>query len=380
MFKKIQSNLKITKEGETNIIESLYKYPKKDKGRQIPHYKNGGADPNQVYSADLLFMPNDKGYIYLLVCVDTITGITDAIPIKDKDAETVLNAFKTMFAKGVLPMPKWSIQVDDGGEFKSVVKKYFDEHGVLVRYGKVERSRQQAMAENRNKIIAKALFQKQVGQEILTKQTSTEWVDDVQLVLDSINEYEKEQYQINKKKADKREAQGKSLPYLDKNQPILAIGTKVRLKLVKPVGVLGEKLMGQFRATDIKWETTISTITNIILTPDQPIMYQVDKQTPAYTFNQMQVVDRNEKPPSQELLSKQKASMDAVQQTLDKAIPQVMVHAIEATKNTTSDELPKKKAKTKATNAYTPVPITTITPKQTTRAGRVTKSTTRLDL
>ena len=210
MFEKIQKELKVSKDGEKNVIEALYEQPKDDKGKQVPAYKRGGAEPRQVYSADLLTMPEDREYNYLLVVVDTITGETDAVPLKNKEAESVLKAFKDMFAKGTpLTMPKWSIQLDEGTEFKSVVKKYFKDNGVLIRYGKVDRSRQQALAENRNKIIAKALFQKQVGQEILTNETSTDWVDDVQkTVLDAINDYEKDKYKLEKQKRRKEITKG----------------------------------------------------------------------------------------------------------------------------------------------------------------------------
>ena len=40
----------------------------------------------------------------------------------------MLQALKDIFAKGTaLAMPKWSIHLDEGAEFKSVFKKYFEE-------------------------------------------------------------------------------------------------------------------------------------------------------------------------------------------------------------------------------------------------------------
>jgi len=372
MFKKIQKDLNLVKEGETNVIQALYEQPRKDKYKAIPSYKRGGAEPGQTYSADLLEMPEDKGFKYLLVVVDTITGLTDAAPLKTKDSENVLKGFKDIFTKGTpLSLPKWSIQVDPGSEFKSVVKKYFDDNGILVRVGKVDRSRHQAMAENRNKIIAKALFQKQVGQEILTNKVSVEWVDDIQTVIDAINDYEREKYKTEKKKEIAREKKnGIPLPYLQKGIAILEVGTKVRIKLDKPKGVLGEKLHGTFRATDIKWEPTIRTITNIILTPNQPVMYQVDKATTGYTRNQLQIVDAKEKQPPQELLSKQKESLQQATTQIENAIPQAMAKAVQQVQ-VNREEVPKKKPKNTITS-YKPIPITSIAPKSggETRSGR----------
>ena len=60
MFKNIQRNLQVSKEGEKKVIEALYEEPKRDQGKQIPPCKRGGAEPNQVYSADMFTMPEDK--------------------------------------------------------------------------------------------------------------------------------------------------------------------------------------------------------------------------------------------------------------------------------------------------------------------------------
>jgi hypothetical protein len=328
MFKRIQKSLKVAKEGETNVIEKLYEQPKKEKSQEMPHYKNNLTEPNSIYQADLLQMPEDKGYNYLLVVVDTITGITDAEPLKNKEAETTLAGFKKIFARSHLKLPASTLHVDPGPEFKSVVSDYFKEKGIMVRVGKVDRSRQQALAENRNKIIAKALFQKQVGQELVTKKPSTEWVDDVKKVIDAINEHEKEQYKKRREKIDKQLEKGPLLPILQAKVPILALDTKVRIKLDKPRGVLGEKLHGTFRATDIKWDPDVKTITNIILTPMQPVMYQVDRKKTAYTRQQLQVVEEDEKPVPKEILKKQQKEVQKAESSIEQAIPEVMDKAI----------------------------------------------------
>ena len=72
---------------------------------------------------------------------------------------------------------------------------------------------------------------------------------------------------------------------------MLPVGTKVRIKLDKPVDTFGKRLEGNhFRATDLRWSVKIYTITNVLLTPNQPILYQVDNEKTAYTYNQLQVV------------------------------------------------------------------------------------------
>ena len=80
------------------IIYKLYKRVKKDKGKNMPHYRV--EDPGIVASADLLFLPHDNGYKYALVVVDNATRKVDAEPLKNKTAEAVLKAFVKIFNRG----------------------------------------------------------------------------------------------------------------------------------------------------------------------------------------------------------------------------------------------------------------------------------------
>ena len=214
-----------------------------------------------------------------------------------------------------MPMPS-IIQVDAGTEFKGVVQKYFTENNVLIRVGDVGRSRQQAMVESRNKSIAIALFQKHNIQELKLKKTNTKWVDDVKKVIEAINEHETEVYKKNK-------VTGK-LPYIPLDAVIFEVGTKVRVALSKPEGILGNKLKGRFRATDIRWSHDISTISNVIITPNQPIMYQVDGLTTGYTFNQLQqpIVKKIKRSTKEKIRSKFEFNKEAVK--LENLIPKVL--------------------------------------------------------
>ena len=54
----------------SNVVKSLLLRPKKDKGAERPRYARGYAR-NLVHQADLLFLPDDRGFKYLLV-VDSL--------------------------------------------------------------------------------------------------------------------------------------------------------------------------------------------------------------------------------------------------------------------------------------------------------------------
>jgi len=89
---------------ENELLRNLYLVPKKDKGPNMPHFDN--SIPDYTHQADLLFLPTDDGYHYALVVVDAATRKTDSEPLKNKTAADVLDAFKKIYARGILKFPK----------------------------------------------------------------------------------------------------------------------------------------------------------------------------------------------------------------------------------------------------------------------------------
>ena len=262
----------------------LYKKPKKDVKTEIAHMND--IEPKAVLQADLLYLPDDKGYKYALVCVDVGSGYTDAEPLKERDATAVLNAYKKITNREPLKgSPHFILQTDSGSEFRGVFATYIKKQGVYQRYGKVGRSRQQAFAEQRNKVIGQALFTRMLGQELLTDVEDTQWTNHLKNVIKYYNIFQKNKNKEKKKNVDKA-------PYIPKDTVLLSIGQPVRVMLDKPVDTFERKLIGNFRATDIRWSRKISYISNIIIDNGQPALYQLDNQkTPAYTINQLQPID-----------------------------------------------------------------------------------------
>jgi hypothetical protein len=202
------------------------------------------------------------------------------------------------------------LQVDEGGEFKQSCEKYFNEElHVYIRHGKAGRSRQQSMVESRNGAIAKSLFMRQNAQNLLileedpeaeNSEYSSEWVEDLPTIIEAINEiYTEDNVKLPKEEiTDHASAQ---------NINLLNEGDRVRIPYDEPHMVGGEKLSGKkFRATDIRWDPKIREISQLVLRPDQPIMYLVsdDKAKKgilpvAYTRKQIQLVDADEHMPPQ---------------------------------------------------------------------------------
>ena len=99
---------------------------------------------------------------------------------------------------------------------------------------------------------------------------------------------------------------------IDDKTIILDEGTKVRVILDKPRSVLMKQLSGyHFRATDIRFDPQIRTVSKIILQPNQPVLYNVDnKNYPAYTYNQLQVVSDSEQSPPASLVKRKDLNTD----------------------------------------------------------------------
>lgn len=283
-----------------NELFNLYKPPIPDEGDNQPHIPV--YTPGFVQQADLLFLPTDNGYKYMLVVVDGSRKL-DAEPLKSKSSAAVMQAFKNIYERGLLKFPQ-TLQVDPGTEFKADVKQYFNSNGANIRYGKPGRHRQQALAERANQTIGRVIHLRQSGQELLTGQPSTEWVDDLPKIIKAMNE-------ISKKTGVKMTLEE---PVCEGDSCILLKeGTKVRVILDEPQSVTGEKLHGKFRSSDIRWNPIVQTIMEVIVKPDSPPLYLVNKvvnRVPtdktdygvAYTKNQLQVVDKNELAPDNTLI------------------------------------------------------------------------------
>ena len=248
-----------------------------------------------VHQADLCQMPLDsKGFNYFLTVVDIATRNLDAEPIKSKSTEVVLKAFKRIYHRKLQP-PTVRLEVDDGNEFKGVVKDYFINNlHVLIKVGKPGRHRQQCYAEIANQMLQRPLIQRMNAQEMLTGEESRDWSDDLPIMVKELNKlWKRDPPQIPR-----------DPPRITVKDELLPEGTRVRIALDEPISVIGKKLHGKFRTGDIRWDPEVKTIKKLMLSPDQPPTYLVSGphgrlgvSRCAYTRKRLQVVPNNENPP-----------------------------------------------------------------------------------
>lgn len=265
MFKKNKS-----------LVQQLMKPPRKDNRKNMPVLDPDIQD-NFTNQADLLFMPNDKGFRYALVVVDVGSRKVDAEPIKNKKNDTIVNAFKKIYKRNYLEFPKL-LQVDAGNEFKGSVSKYFKNNGAGVRVGYPNRHRQQSLVESFNSVIAKLLFAEMNEKEIETGVTNTKWISNLPKAIKYINSF-------NRKKTKRRpqfnvRCSGKACDIVPK-------GTEVHVALDRPIDATGQLLGNTFRATDLRYEIAKRTIDDYVFLPYQPPLYKLSGLDDAlYTRNQ----------------------------------------------------------------------------------------------
>lgn len=272
-----------------NELNNLYRKPVPENRTQMP--VSQVFYPNIYYQADLLYMPTDNKYKYILVCVDLYDGKIDAEKLMNKFQEDIIYGFKNIFKRKILKIPKF-ITFDKGSEFGSEVKKYFNKKKCNVRYALTGRHRMLANVERANQKIASVLFKRMTNQELLQGEENKEWTKDLKGLIRVLN------YKKNKKTPLKQPIQ--DFPIVDKySGKLLKIGQKVRILLDYPINNTNEKrLNGNFRSTDTRWTKDLYTITEIILKPGFPPMYLTDKNDNiARTKNQFQKYRKGEKLP-----------------------------------------------------------------------------------
>jgi len=278
---------------------NLHRRPQKEKKSEQPKVLIWKANATQ--QADLCEMPLHKGFNYFLTVVELACRRVDAELIKNKEAQTVLNAFKTIYRRGRIIPPTHRMEVDSGTEFNNgLIRNFFTRDiGVHIRYGEPGRHRQQCFVERAHQEIQKSLNERMNAQELLTGQPSIEWVNDFHDIV----------AEVDRKWQRNPPAIPIGLPRITKNDTLLSEGTKVRVKLDDPISVLGKRLHGRFRTGDIRWNPNIRTIKKLILSPEQPPMYLLDGphgrlgvSRCAYTRKQLQVVPDNENYPPDSVL------------------------------------------------------------------------------
>jgi hypothetical protein len=283
-------------------LYQLYKRPVKEKKKYMGHFVGSAGLQHQL---DMLELPNDKGFKYCLVVVDVGSRVVDAEPMKGKSANDVLQACEKIYDRGILTPPRM-MSVDAGSEFKGAFKKFYEKQGVVFKVAIPNRHRQQGVVESANNKIGTLLHKLMTAMEMITLEHSTEWKPFLRPIIEYLNDQTDIKNIAENKKdydVDNDETVHKFRQYIPQNgfSEILDIGQKVRVKYQKddPRSYHGDdKLFGNLRSGDIKFNPDVMEITDVSVYPDQPVFYELDhKKGVLYTAQQLQVVKDSETEP-----------------------------------------------------------------------------------
>ena len=243
------------------------------------------AIPNYIQQTDLLYLPDDNGFKYLLVVVDVGSRLTDAEPMKNRQAKDVVNAIKKIYKRKILNIPV-KIRCDLGSEFKGDFDVYCKENDIYISRAVAGRHRQVGLVESRNKSIGTYLMKRMVAEELTTGERVVDYLKPYITKLndrfEDTTEYKETEFTPS---------------CTGSNCKLLDVGDKVRYKLDRPLDVITRKpIDSKFRASDPRFSLDVHKIEKVILKSDQPL-YKLEGIKPWYSMDQLIVVDDETKLP-----------------------------------------------------------------------------------
>jgi len=281
-FKKNKKNKTINNDKNIEEVQQLLKVPIRDNKKDIPHIYNNITEEGYQQQADLLYLPTDAfGYKYCLVVVDVATSKCDAQQLKRKTDLAVKNAFIKLYERNILEKPT-IIRFDQGSEFKGLLKKFFEDEKVIVKYSLTNRHRQQALVKQKNKQIGNLITAYQTNEELKTNKIVKRWVKQLPFVIKYLNE------NLPKRNYDKLTNEIMTTKF---SKDLIPLHSTVRYILDYPLNALGDKVDSKFRSGDIRWSRETSEVKRIVLNPNIPPLYILNnKKGVAYTKRQLQVI------------------------------------------------------------------------------------------
>lgn len=278
-------------------LDNLLTPPKEEKDSEEAHFNVPTV--NDTHQADILYLPDDDGYKYLLVVVDLGNRACDARKLKTHSSAETANAIMDIYKKGKYLRKPRCIEVDDGNEFKGQFAGWCLSNRIDLIHKMPTRSQGLAVVERYNQIIGNVLNRIMFSQEILYEDTIRWWTDRLPEVIDAVNEFYKTA------PASITSNDGIRVP--KDGAIVYPVGTIVRRRLYKPIGHIdGERLSGNFRGGDLRWDPQLRRIERVILMPGQPPMYRISgyEDGPSFTKGQLQVIPSEESLPDQDIITR----------------------------------------------------------------------------
>jgi hypothetical protein len=184
--------------------------------------------------------------------------------MKTKTSKEVLLAFKTIFKRGIVPMPKASIRTDNGGEFKSVVDKYFYDNNILHLWSLADRHKQMSNVENLNKQVVRVLYTYLQNKSMELQTDYVEWTDIIDELRHNLNDAKKHPKDVDLNKYVPSEINMDHEPKFKKDDLVYR-------RLEVPVDKFGNKLHNtKFRQGENRYEMIPRKIIQVLAYSSSP--------------------------------------------------------------------------------------------------------------
>ena len=242
------------------------------------------------FMADLLMLPNDGGYKYLLVIVDLWSDEFDIEALKTKKPTEVLNAMKTIFGRQHLNKPYATLATDGGSEFKSVFAKYLYNESIYHKVARTGRHTQMGNVESLNRSLARLFngYMNKIEEE--TGRVYRGWRDVLPQVRQLLN--------AHRKKPSKDPYKHKYKAPSFNRTPKFKVGDIVYVQLDKPQDALGRTQNTEnFREGDYRFDRVPRKVKAVYLYGGEvPFRYSVTGiKNVSYTEKQLRKADPKEK-------------------------------------------------------------------------------------
>jgi hypothetical protein len=151
------------------------------KFRRLPTLASG---LHTDWQADLCILADiarkNRGYQYLLVCIDTLSRQMFVAPVRKKTSELMVEAFECIFKKS--KYVPWKLFTDSGLEFTSNrMKAYWKEKGILHFCMLTSPKFHAGMVERANRTIKERLYR------YFTQANTFRWLEVIDPIVNSIN-------------------------------------------------------------------------------------------------------------------------------------------------------------------------------------------------
>lgn len=237
--------------------------------------------PNEIFQIDLLdytkYSRTNKGYKWILICVDVFTRKAYAVAMKDKTAKITEEAFKQIIKED---KPK-VIFHDMGSEFKGTFHKFVDNNDIIDVQNEFKNHNALGIIDRFSKTL------KNMISKLMTSTESTKWVDDLPRLIKIYNDTPNEAIEnLKPSKVDSNEQNRIKIANLNFDKQLFNKSidnvAKSRIKAGDYVRIKIEK--GTFtKGYEVSYSTNIYRVDKV----DGTIAYINDKRIP---FNRLMVV------------------------------------------------------------------------------------------